>query len=462
MSAYKPIAALAAVACAVLAPAARADDDAAALRAELQSLKSDYETRVAALEARIAQLENTASAAEVVAAEATPPAPATATSSASAFNPAISVILAGNYADTSRDPDDWHMAGFMPSGGEVGPGERSFNLGESELTVAASVDPYFTAQLTAAITGEDEIAVEEAYFRTTALPAGFTLKGGRFFSGFGYLNEVHAHAWDFADQPLVYQAFFGGQRAQYGMQVKWIAPTDLFLELGAETGNGDAFPGTREASNGLNGATLFAHVGGDVGDNASWRAGASWIDLDAEDRAYEDTDAAGNPVLNAFTGSSETWVADAVFKWAPTGNSAQRYLKVQGEYMHRKESGDLAFDVDGAALSDAYRSTQSGWYVQGVYQFRPRWRAGLRYDALDSGDTEIDLVTSGVLPVTAFPALLSGDPTRTTLMLDWNTSEFSRWRLQYAWDEARDDDDTDRQLQLQYLYGIGAHGAHKY
>ena len=58
MSAYKPIAALLAVACAALAPMARADDDATALRAELESLKSDYDARVAALEARIAALES--------------------------------------------------------------------------------------------------------------------------------------------------------------------------------------------------------------------------------------------------------------------------------------------------------------------------------------------------------------------------------------------------------------------
>ena len=57
MSVYKPIAALMAVACAVLSASARADDDAAALRAELQSLKSDYDARVAALESRIEQLE---------------------------------------------------------------------------------------------------------------------------------------------------------------------------------------------------------------------------------------------------------------------------------------------------------------------------------------------------------------------------------------------------------------------
>ncbi len=461
MSAYKPIAALLAVACAALAPMARADDDATALRAELESLKSDYDSRVAALEARIAALESAPPAA-VATAPAEAVAPASPASGASAFNPAISLVLAGSYADTARDPGDWRIAGFMPNDGEIGPGERSFSLGESEMTLAASVDPYFTAQLTAAITGEDEIEVEEAFFRTLALPAGFTAKGGRFFSGFGYLNEVHAHAWDFADQPLVYQAMFGNQRAQDGVQLKWIAPVDLFVELGAETGNGDAFPGTRRSRNGLNGATLFAHVGGDLGDDASWRAGASWLDLRAEGREYEDTDAGGDPVLNAFTGKSQTFVADAVFKWAPGGNSARRYLKVQGEYLERRETGTLAFDLENVALADDYRSTQSGWYLQGVYQFTPRWRAGLRYDALDSGIPDIGLVEAGVLPAEAFPALVPGDPTRTTVMFDWNPSEFSRWRLQYAWDDARDDGDQDEQFRLQYLFGIGAHGAHKY
>ena len=397
MSAYKPIAALLAVACAALVPMARADDDATALRAELESLKSDYDSRVAALEARIAALESAPPAA-VATAPAEAVAPASPASAASAFNPAISLVLAGSYADTSRDPGDWRIAGFMPNDGEIGPGERSFSLGESEMTLAASVDPYFTAQLTAAITGEDEIEVEEAFFRTLALPAGFTAKGGRFFSGFGYLNEVHAHAWDFADQPLVYQAMFGNQRAQDGVQLKWIAPVDLFVELGAETGNGDAFPGTRRSRNGLNGATLFAHVGGDLGDDASWRAGASWLDLRAEGREYEDTDAGGDPVLNAFTGKSQTFVADAVFKWAPGGNSARRYLKLQGEYLERRETGTLAFDLENVALADDYRNTQSGWYLQGVYQFTPRWRAGLRYDAFDSGTPDIGLVEAGVLP----------------------------------------------------------------
>jgi hypothetical protein len=450
---FRPVAALLAL---VTLPAMAAPADVEALRAELQAMKSDYQARVDQLEARIQQLE-TSNAAVADAAAALPPEPAppppAPPAGAAAFNPAISLILGGSYTSTSRDPGDWTIGGFPSTGGEVGPGERSFNLGESELTVSANIDPYFSGVLTAAITGEDEIEVEEAFVRTSALPDGFTAKLGRFFSGFGYLNEVHAHAWDFVDQPLAYQAMFGGQFKQNGVQVKWLAPTDLFLEFGAETGNGDGYPATRRARNGLNGATLFAHVGGDIGDYTSWRAGASWLDQRSEDRsAGEDT------FLDSFTGTSHTWVADAVFKWAP---SPRRQLKVQGEYLRREENGTFLFDPSELAALANYRNTQSGWYLQSVYQFAPRWRVGARYDSLDSGRA---LFTPAAIdpPIDFGPPLPALHPDRLSVMLDWNPSEFSRLRAQYDYDDARAEGDTDRVFRLQYIYGIGAHGAHKY
>ena len=450
MKTLRPVAAL--MALATLPVMASADEDVAALRAELQALKSEYGERVQSLESRIEKLE-TASQATADAAALAPapaePAPAGASGSPSAFNPAMSLILGGSYTNTSRDPGDWRIAGFVPPGGETGPGERSFNLGESELTFSASIDPYFSGQMTAAITGENEIEVEEAFFRTTALRNGLSIKGGRFFSGFGYLNEVHAHAWDFADQPLVYQAMFGGQFKQNGLQVKWLAPTDLFLEFGAEAGNGDGFPATRLERNGFNGATLFAHLGGDIGDYTSWRTGASWITQKAELRAGGIEDAAGAPLFESFTGDADTWVVDGVLKWAP---SPRRQLKVQGEYLHRHENGDI-FDGGGVLIADDYRTTQSGWYLQSVYQFAPRWRAGLRYDSLDSGTPRYTLAPDD---------LIDASPDRVSVMLDWNPSEFSRLRAQFDWDDARDDGETDRILRLQYIYGIGAHGAHKY
>ena len=167
-------------------------------------------------------------------------------------------------------------------------------------------------------------------------------------------------------------------------------------------------------------------------------------------------------MINTFTGKSRTWVVDAVLKWAPNGDSTRRQLKLQGEYMRREDDGDLVYDVDGLDLAGPYRNEQSGWYLQGVYQFRPRWRVGARYDALDSGSPRIALIDDGTLPIGALPLLRSADPDRVSLMLDWNPSEFSRLRAQYSWDGARDSGARDRQLRLQYLIGIGAHGAHKY
>jgi hypothetical protein len=147
--------------------------------------------------------------------------------------------------------------------------------------------------------------------------------------------------------------------------------------------------------------------------------------------------------------------------WAPNGNPVERNFKFQAEYMHRTEDGDLAFDTAGANLSDAYRSRQSGWYVQGAYQFMPRWRAGLRYEELDSGKVSIGLVDNGTLTASDFPILGEYDPKRTTAMVDFSPSEFSRFRLQFARDEARFNE-TDNQVFLQYIMSLGTHGAHKF
>jgi hypothetical protein len=437
-------------------------DSLSDLKAEVSALKTSYEARIGALETRIAQLESAPPAAAQIADSAAPPQPPPADGGGqAAFNPAISLILAGNFANLSQDPNSYRIAGFVPSGDAVGPGERSFNIGESELSVAANVDPYFFANLTAAIGTDDSIHAEEAYFKTLALPAGLLVKGGRFFSGIGYVNEVHAHAWDFIDQPLVYQAFLGGQYANDGLQVKWLAPTDVFVEFGAETGNGRSFPGTDRNRNGMNSTAFFAHAGNDIGDSASWRAGLSWLDQRAANRAFDTVDGAGARVSDAFTGSSRLWGVDFIFKWAPNGNSIDRQLKVQAEYLRRRESGSLRFDTAGRDLSGSYRSTQSGWYLQSVYQFKPRWRFGLRYDSLDSGRPAIGLVADGVLSAADFPALDAASPSKISLMLDWSASEFTRLRMQYAWDDARRSA-RDRQFFLQYLFSIGAHGAHKF
>ena len=100
---------------------------------------------------------------------------------------------------------------------------------------------------------------------------------------------------------------------------------------------------------------------------------------------------------------------------------------------------------------------QSGFYLQGVYQFVPMWRVGYRYDRLDSGRTSFSVP----LNAADFPILAKYNPTRHTVMIDWSASEFSRVRLQLAQDKSRSDA-TDNQVFLQYIVSLGAHGAHKF
>jgi hypothetical protein len=349
----------------------------------------------------------------------------------------------------------------------VGPPKRSFGLGESELVVSANVDPYFRGHLVAALTPENEVEVEEAYFQTLALPSGFLLKGGRFFSGIGYLNEVHQHAWDFQDAPLPYKAFLGGQLKQDGLQLRWVAPTPFFLEIGAEASSGDQFPGSDRNKNGVGGSSIFGHLGGDIGPSYAWRAGVSYLKSTPQDRPYDDVDSTGAAVTNSFTGDAKLWIVDAILKWAPNGNSTRTNFKLQGEYFKFEQDGSLTYDDTAGSgtfgsVSDSFNTDQSGWYVQGVWQFMPRWRVGYRFDELRYGTVTNGIVNNGLGPAAAdFPVLTNHSPSRNTVMIDWSPSEFSRLRVQYAADKSRIGV-TDNQIIVQYILSLGAHGAHRF
>jgi len=464
---YKFTWAASALALALLAPPiaqAASDADLADIRDQIRQLKESYEARIQALEQRLKDAEAKGAVAPVaqpatapapVAAAPAPPAAAPA-SGISAFNPAISAVLQGTYTNLSQDPNQYALSGFAPSG-DIAPGKRGFSLGESEFALSANVDDKFYGNLIVSLTPENTLSVEEAYGLYTGAGYGLAPKFGRFFSSLGYMNDQHQHAWDFVDAPLVYQAFLGGQYDVDGLQVKWLAPTDQFLEFGGELGSGEGFPGTSRNKNGIGSGIVYLHTGGDIGASNSWRAGLSYLQTRAQDRDYTQTDLMGNLAQVGFSGSSRLAVADFVWKYAPNGNSQDTNFKLQGEYFWRRESGDLTYDRDmalGFTNTSDYGARQSGFYVQGVYQFMPTWRIGARYDWLDPG--QVDYGANSVY--LANPAF---HPERATAMIDWTPSEFSRVRLQFAQAKLRPGI-TDNEFFLQYILTLGAHGAHKY
>ena len=106
------------------------------------------------------------------------------------FNPAISLILDAQYTDI--DNSELELPGFQ-LGGEAGLPDNGFSLGHNELTISANIDDKFYGLTNIAIVYEDGdtvVELEEAYIETLKLGAGFTVKGGGFYSGIG-LDKFH-------------------------------------------------------------------------------------------------------------------------------------------------------------------------------------------------------------------------------------------------------------------------------
>jgi hypothetical protein len=437
-------------------PAQTQADRIAALEAKVQALQAELEAMkaqpaaVAAPASPVAGDEVTASDLDAFAASpsgtAGPDTAAVAAtaadsggSNANAFNPAISIILNGSYSHHSLDPAAYVRSGF-PLAGEAGPSANGVSLGESEVSFASNIDDKFYGQLTLTAEsedGEDHVGVEEAFIDTTSLPANLSIRAGRFYSNIGYLNSHHPHTDSFFDRPLPYQAFLGNQYGDDGVQVRWVAPTSTFLELGGELFRGSSFPSGGAQHDGVGTRTLFAHAGGDVGTENSWLAGVSMLktrSANAED---------------GFNGDTTVYIADGTWKWAPNGNTKDGGITLRGEYFLDDRDGAFVDPAD-PALATAWNGRRRGAYLEGVYRLNRTWDVGYRYDRLWS-DAGIPFAIGGE----------GFDPYRHTAELTWRNSEFSLLRLQLSHDKPNPDD-SDNAVTVQYQTSLGAHGAHKF
>ena len=361
-----------------------------------------------------------------------------------AFNPAIGLILNGRYQAFSQGNSSF---GGFAIGGEGERGREGFAVDESELNFSANVDNMFAGGLTASIVregGDDKIELGEAFIKTLpglGLPDGMNLKVGRALWKFGSLNEKHIHADDFADRPLPYRAFLNNAFNDDGVEASWLLPTYLYSEIGGGIYRGDDYPfGSGDGGKGGN-WSLYGRIGGDIGSNQTWRLGAYTLRGNPEGRLTNDD-------KFTFAGDSNLYGTDLRYSWAPTGNSQTQEVLLQAEYFRRYEDGSYN-DTNLGTGPVAYDETSSGWYAQVVYKFHPQWRLGLRYSMLNAPDVPVRLTGSAVDPN-------DHDPKAGAVMLDWSNSEFSRIRLQFN-RESLSADNTDNQVQLQYIMSIGPH-----
>ena len=415
-----------------------------AIRAEINALKNSYESRIKNLENKLSAMK---SQPKQKGAAAKTAATSVRNVKNNSFNPSIGIVLNGKLSDYSKGTSE--IAGF----GVAHEGERGregLAIGETELNFSANADNRFYGSMTAAIVredGADKIELEEAYVETLpglGLPTGMRIKAGRAFWSLGYLNEIHAHSDDFSDRPLPYRAYLNKGYNDDGVQMSLVLPTDRYLEVGTGLFRGEDFP-FGSTSSGRSAHSGFIRTGGDIGNNTSWRLGASTLIGTTDGRnSNEDT--------VTFVGDSSLYAIDARVIMRPTGN-ANRELILQGEYFRRDEDGHYS-DTENSASNVNFNDTTTGYYAQAVLKTSPAVRVGARYSKLGAAD-----VPSGLVG-TALDS--SGhDPVAYSFMTDWTSSEYGRIRLQYNREEFSQND-ADNQFVLQYIVSLGAHGAHPF
>ena len=365
----------------------------------------------------------------------------------------LSVVLDLNFYHTDATDGSGNLrnriSGFESQGEPEGP-ENGFNLREVEIGLSAEVDPYFRAWATVAV-DEESAGFEEAVLQTTSLPYGLTLSGGKIKSGIGRLNRQHAHAWDFFDAPLVYNAIFGEEGlSDTGLQLTWLAPTPFYLLLGTEVfngGNEQSFNVSEAEEMPQHDAprlyTAFIKTGPDLGPSHALQFGLSA--LSGRQQRWSEDDAAG------ADGDSRIFGTDFVYKYDAKRAHGQGDWIVQGEYFYR----DQDLDGVGGWAGSPWTARQDGFYVQSLYGLLPQWRTGLRWD-------QIGLINDLSTPEEG--DLSYGDSYRLAAVLEWKLSEFSLLRAQagrgwYATDDGRED---ALECALQWEVTFGKHGAHDF
>ncbi len=420
------------------APAASASSVAAQvadLRQALATLRQEYAARMAVIEGRLSALEAEGSgsgtgASTAAASDAAAPSGAASPSQAQPTaavppgataegGPSGSLPVYGGAASASKifNPDIAAIGDFIGVAGKTpGSGEPSLEMHESELSLQAVVDPYARGDLFLTF-GPDEVGVEEAFITFPALPGGFLLRAGKMRDAFGKVNAQHNHVLPYIDRPRVSRNLLGGEDAlaDSGISVARLIPNPwLFLEATGQVFRGES--------------SLFkAPTRGDlayVGHLRAYQdlAESSNVDLGGS-FAYGHNDAGPDSTTRLFG-------VDATVRYRPLRRSIYTHLLARGElaWSRREEPGG------------EHRTLGGYGYLE--YQFARRWFAGVRYD--DTG-------------LAAAPGRDKGG----SLILTYWPSEFSQVRTQFRHTRFADDR-TANELLFQFIYAIGAHGAHAF
>lgn len=300
----------------------------------------------------------------------------------------------------------------------------SLEMHESEVGLQAIIDPYARADFFISF-GEEGVGLEEGYITFTSLPAGLVAKVGKMRAAFGKVNTLHNHVLPWTDRPMVTDNLVGGEDGidDAGFSVSRIlpAPKDIFLEATGQVfrgDSGDIFQASQKRD-----VSIVGHLRGyrDLTESTNLDLGFSYA------RGHND---AGSAIgSNAFR--TQLYGMDATVRWKPLRRAIYHNFLARTEMVwSRRDQLD--------SIQRAF-----GFYTAADYRLNRRWTIGGRYDRSGRPDNAL-LTDSGFSPVITY----------------W-PSEFSQIRGQYRFARYADGRDGN-ELRFQFLFSLGAHGAHPF
>jgi hypothetical protein len=258
------------------------------------------------------------------------------------------------------------------------------------------------------------------------LPGGVLMRVGKMRSAFGKVNTLHTHVLPWADRPLVTDNLLNGEEgiSDAGLSVARLIPNPwTFLEATGQVFRGDS--GDVFESNKRGNLSFVGHLRGyqDLNESSNIDLGFSYA------RGYN-----GSGLEDDATDVSRTtslFGIDATYRWKPLQRAIYTSFLGRSEFVWSRRD-----QPDG-------QQNAFGMYVSGDYQFARRWTAGARYDR------------SGLA------ADASQHDSGGSLLLTYRPTEFSLIRGQYRRINYAFGD-TANEVLFQFLFAIGAHGAHPF
>lgn len=369
--------------------------------------------------------------------------------------------MATGHAQSVPGAPRWQAGVVLDAAGssralELGARDKGLGLGHSDLLLRGAFNEHFSGEAIVGFHTQDqklEHHLENAWVQTRSLPHGVQVRAGRFASQIGYLNELHPHTDDFTERPLLYRGLLGGHWYDDGIRFNWTASTSFYLRLGAELFSGKKLVPEATAGSASGVGTLNLKMGNDIGKSGSWQWGLSHVNNRREALVEaHDPSADAHSHAASFSGK-RMWISDLVWKWAPDGNNRNQQLRLNWEYA---QVSGIHRDADSAMR---HRASSLG----AVWKFNSAWEAGVRTDGLRVHKPEDH---GGPMPEFG-----RGRLKENALMVAYKPTHMQTLRLQLTQQRASGTNDEGeavfanparRSIQLQYVIGLGAHGAHSY